>query len=92
MADIYVQAAAVQEEAAKIFDKHKKIYEKQGKVPQKIVKLISDFAYDTAVDWHEDWKYLGDHLLTQHWAVQATRASSFPEWWLDLINYQTPMP
>jgi dipeptidase len=92
MADIYMEAAAVQEKAAKIFDKHKKLYKKHGKVPRKVVKLISDFAYETAVDWHEDWKYLGDHLLTQHWAVQATRASRFPEWWLDLINYQTPMP
>jgi dipeptidase len=92
MADIYQEAASVQEEAASIFYNQKKQYEKHGKVPTQVVKLISDFAYDTSVNWHEDWKEMGDHLLTQHWAVQATRASRFPQWWLDLIKYQPPVP
>jgi len=91
MADIYMEAAAVQEEAARLFSKHRKEYDKHGKVPKQVVKRISDFAYDTAVNWHEDWKEMGDLLLTEHWAVQATSASRFPEWWLNLINHQPPV-
>ena len=78
MSDVYQQTADIQAEAAKIFNMHKNQYEKQGKVPTQVVKLITDFAYNLAVNWHDDWKYLGDQLLTDHWAVQATNSSGFP--------------
>jgi dipeptidase len=92
MSDIYAQASEVQNEAAKIIQKKYWKYMQTGKVPKKAVKLITDFAYDTAVNWHEDWKTMGDQLLTNHWAVQATYYKQFPQWWLDLVKFQPPQP
>jgi len=92
MSDVYQQTADIQVEAAKIFNKHNKQYEKHGKVPKQVIKLITDFAYNMAVNWHDDWEYLGDQLLTEHWAVQATSSSGLPAWWRDLIEYEPPVP
>jgi len=89
MSDVYQQTADIQVEAAKIFKKHKKHYEKRGKVPTQVIKLITDFAYNVAVNWHDDWEYLGDQLLTDHWAVQATSSSGLPGWWRDLIQTES---
>jgi dipeptidase len=91
MANVYEETAAIQEEAARIFYPLESQYKKHGKVPTQVVKLITDFASKRAVSWHEDWRNLGDQLLTQHWAVQATSSGGFPSWWRDLINYQPPV-
>ena len=92
MFDIYEQTAKIQEAAAGIFRRHRKHYKKHGEVPKPVAKLITDFAYKKASQWHEDWKFLGDQLLTDYWAIQATSANRLPEWWLDLIEYEAPVP
>lgn len=92
MEDVYQQAADIQNEASRLFSRQKQQYEKHGKVPNQVVKLITDFSYNMAVNWHEEWKYLGDQLLTDNWAVQATSSYQLPQWWLDIVKYAPPVP
>ena len=84
MGAIYKEAAEVQEHAARLLEEHPN--------DQKAVNIITEFAYNTAVTWHEDWEKLGDELLSKYWAIQATRASKLPEWWLEVIDYEPPVP
>ena len=90
--DLYAQTAEIQKAAARAFYENQAQYEKHRKVPTQVVKLITDFAFDAASQWHGGWKFLGDQLLTDYWAIQATSASRLPAWWLDLINYEFPAP
>jgi dipeptidase len=84
METVYEDAAEVQEQAARLLEKHPN--------DQKAVNIISEFAYNTAVTWHEDWEKLGDELLSKYWTIQATSASKLPEWWLEVIDYEPPVP
>jgi hypothetical protein len=84
MKALYEDAAEVQECAAEWLNKH-------PKYPKKAIKIISVFAYNTAMTWHEDWEKLGDKLLSKYWVVQGTSASELPNWWLDVINYEPPV-
>ena len=92
LSDLYAQTAEIQEAAARAFYEKQTQYDKHGKLATQVVKLITDFAFDAASQWHEDWKYLGDQLLTDYWTIQVTSASRLAAWWLDLINYEFPAP
>ena len=51
------------------------------------LKMISDYAYNNAVDWHDRWLAFGDQLLaTFMWGrinFSTPRASS---WWTGIMN------
>jgi len=87
MEALYEEAAAVQERATKWMAKHPHYPTNH---PQ-VIKMISAFAYDTAVTWHEDWEELGDTFLAEYWAIQATSAWNLPDWWKGVIGYEPPV-
>ena len=66
--NLYEEAAEVQEIVVEIYEKHNR-NKKDPKVPELTIKVIHDFAFNNAVPWHEDWKEIGDKLLTAYWAI-----------------------
>ena len=85
-----VEAAQVQQRAADIYLKHN-LHKKDPKVPHEVVKVLRDYAYPNAEKWKEDWEELGNQFLTKLWNVQATSATSYPQWWRDLLGYTPPV-
>jgi len=77
MESIYKQTAALQEAAAVLYETD----------PDTAIKLLSDFAYSTAVDWHETWLELGDELMGKY-AFDRVRVQgpSYPDWWIDWLG------
>jgi len=77
MESIYKQTAALQEAAAELYETD----------PEIAIKLLSDFAYNTAVDWHETWLQLGDELMGKY-AFDRVRVQGdmYPEWWIDWLT------
>jgi hypothetical protein len=88
--NLYEEAAEVQEIATEIYEKHNR-NKKDPKVPELTIKVIHDFAFNNAVPWHEDWKEIGDKLVTAYSAIQAISATSLPAWWKELIGYTPPV-
>ncbi|MCR4425516.1 MAG: C69 family dipeptidase [Firmicutes bacterium] len=57
--------------------------------PEAALSLIHEFAYTNAVAWHEDWKLLGDRLLGKYaFGSINMKATPFPQWWNDLIEFK----
>jgi hypothetical protein len=45
--------------------------------PEAAIQLITDFAYTTAVRWHQDWLALGDRFFSAYWTLNTRQT---PEW------------
>lgn len=77
LASTYYQAAAIQEAAAELYKTD----------PETAVKMISDFAYDTAVGWNNTWLELGDKLMGKYAADRVYMKSPlYPDWWEDWLS------
>lgn len=51
------------------------------------IKLISDYAYYNAIDWHEKWLELGDDLMgTLMWGRIDMKTAAKPAWWTEIMN------
>jgi dipeptidase len=78
LASVYEQLAQLQEYAAKVY--------REGS-PERAVKMVSDFCYDTAVAWNKDWLDLGDQLFTKYAVERVSFGSNgYPTWWQDWVN------
>ena len=51
------------------------------------VKLLTDYAYNNAIDWHNYWLELGDELYGTYMfnRVDMKRAA-YPDWWSEILN------
>ena len=77
LASTYYQAAAMQEAAAELYKDD----------PETAVKMISDFAFDTAVGWNNTWLDLGDRLMGKYAADRVYMKSPlYPDWWIDWLS------
>jgi len=41
------------------------------------IQMITDFAYNTAVGWYQDWLALGDLFFSKYWSLHTRKT---PEW------------
>ncbi len=79
---LYTMVPALQDKAAELYKTN----------PKAALSMIQEFAYSTAVAWHEDWLLLGDKLLGKYvFGSTNLKTTAFPQWWNDLIGF-TSMP
>lgn len=78
MADIYAQTEEIQTVAARLI--------RQGKTDTAI-NLLSSFAYNTAVEWKDQWLALGDQLLgTYMWGNKKMKTQGYSDWWKGIMK------
>lgn len=76
---LYKTTAELQDIAGKMYPKD----------PEAAIQLISDFTYNNAVAWHEEWKKLGDKILGKYAMGYINFMSGtykFPEWWNKFVE------
>ena len=76
---LYQVVPLVQEHAAEVYKTD----------PEAAMDILHQFYYDTALSWYEEWKDLGDMLLSKYafGRINLKRAG-YPEWWNELIDYK----
>jgi dipeptidase len=75
----YAETAQVQKDAARLWNAGKK---------SQAIDMITDFAYNRAVRWHQDWLKLGDHLLGNYaLGYRNFKITGYPEEWNNFIGY-----
>jgi len=84
MADQYVTVAATQSAAAEL--------SKAGN-SEAAVKLLTDYAYNNAIDWHNYWLAFGDELYGtyMHNRIDMKQAK-YPDWWSGILNNAPDRP
>lgn len=76
---LYEIVPLVQEQAAKIYRTE----------PDKAANILHQFYYSTALSWYQEWKDLGDLLMSKYSFGRINiEVSGFPEWWNELIEYK----
>lgn len=86
LASLYTITADIQNTAANLID--------QGNAKEG-VDLISSFAYNTAVKWHDDWLKFGDELYgTYMWGYKDMKSQAPKGWWADILQNapRNPVP
>lgn len=78
MAEQYETVIAMQEAAAALSNAGK---------GDEAVKLLTEYAYNNAIDWHNYWLELGDELYGTYMfnRVDMKRAA-YPDWWSEILN------
>lgn len=75
----YAETAQVQKDAARLWNAGKKT---------QAIDMITDFAYNRANRWHQDWLKLGDHLLGNYaLGYRNFKITGYPEEWNNFIGY-----
>lgn len=76
---LYEVVPLVQEHAAKIYESDQ----------EKAANILHQFYYSNALSWYQEWKDLGDLLLSKYSFGRINiQTSGFPEWWNELIEYK----
>ena len=75
---LYDQTWAIQNQAAEMYENN----------PEAAIDMIDNFAYNTSMAWHEEWRELGDHLLGRYaMGYRNFSTTGYPEWWNEFIGY-----
>lgn len=51
------------------------------------VELITNYAYDNAIDWHNYWLEFGDELYGTYMFNRIDmKGAEYPQWWKDIMD------
>jgi len=76
---LYQVVPLVQEQAAEVYKTD----------PEAAMDILHQFYYDTALSWYEEWKDLGDRLLSKYAFGRINlKKAVYPDWWNELIDYK----
>ena len=57
------------------------------------MKLITDYAYNNAIEWHEFWTELGDKLYAKYMFNRIDmNEAKYPQWWTDILDNAPDKP
>ena len=77
MDNVYRQAAALQEAAGELYETN----------PEAAIKMVGDFAYNTAVSWNKTWLQLGDKLMGKYAFDRVyLKGPNYPDWWPEWLD------
>ena len=78
MAEQYETVIAMQEAAAALSNAGK---------GDEAVKLLTEYAYNNAIDWHNYWLEFGDELYGTYMFNRVNmKRAAYPDWWSEILN------
>lgn len=78
MAEQYVVVEQIQKTVADLIEAGKK---------EEAMMLLTNYAYNNAVDWHDYWLQLGDKLYAKYMFGRINmKRAKYPQWWTDILN------
>ena len=84
MEEQYAEVASIQAAAAALVEAGNK---------EAAVKLITDYAYNNAIEWHEFWTELGDKLYAKYMFNRIDmNEAKYPEWWTNILESAPDKP
>lgn len=84
LAEQYVVVEQIQNMVAELI--------KAGKQDEAIA-LLTNYAYNNAIDWHQYWLEFGDKLYGKYMFGRIDMKSApYPEWWTEILNNAPKRP
>ena len=54
---------------------------------EEAIELLTNYAYNNAIEWHEYWTELGDELYGTYMFNRIDmKQAKYPQWWSDILN------